>query len=85
MLNGRIGLDDFNEVLGTNLSTELADTLGGYIYGTIGRVPTGGEHMQVEDWDLSVEQVSGRRIRKVRAHRQPLQIPDEENLDAGKP
>ena len=85
MLNGRIGLDDFNEILGTNLMTELADTLGGYIYGTIGRVPTGGEHMQVEDWDLSVEQVSGRRIRKVRAHRQPLHIPDEENSDAGKP
>lgn len=77
LLNGRIGLDDFNEILGTDLVTELADTLGGYIYGTIGRVPTGGEHMRVEDWDLMVEQVSGRRIRKVRAHRQPLLVKED--------
>ena len=77
VLNGRLGLDDFNEILGTDLVTELADTLGGYIYGTIGRVPTGGEHMRVDDWDLTVEQVSGRRIRKVRAHRQPLLVNEE--------
>lgn len=85
VLNGRIGTDDFNELLGTHLVTELADTLGGYIYGTIGRVPTGGEHVQVEDWDLSVEQVSGRRIRKVRAHRHPPQLINEENTDEVKP
>ena len=84
VLNGRLGLDDFNEILGTDLVTELADTLGGYIYGTIGRVPTGGEHMRVDDWDLTVEQVSGRRIRKVRAHRQPLLV-NEENTDDSKP
>jgi len=85
LLNGRIGMDDFNDLLGTNLVTELADTLGGYIYGTIGRVPTGGESMKVEDWDLTVEQVSGRRIIKVRAHRHPLQLFKEELLDELKP
>ncbi|GIV62677.1 MAG: hypothetical protein KatS3mg045_0016 [Bellilinea sp.] len=69
LFHGRIDLDDFNEVLGTHLVTDLADTLGGYIYGVIGRVPTGGEQVQVEDWLLTVEQVSGRRIRRVRARR----------------
>ncbi len=85
LLNGRIGMDDFNDLLGTHLVTELADTLGGYIYGTIGRVPTGGESMKVEDWDLTVEQVSGRRILKVRAHRHPLQLFKEDLLDELKP
>lgn len=85
LLNGRIGMDDFNDLLGTNLVTDLADTLGGYIYGTIGRVPIGGESMRVEDWDLTVEQVSGRRIIKVRAHRHPLQLFNEELLDELKP
>lgn len=70
LFHGRVDLDDFNEVLGTHLVTDLADTLGGYIYGVIGRVPTGGEQVQVEDWLLTVEQVSGRRIRRVRARRQ---------------
>ncbi|MEW6650479.1 MAG: hemolysin family protein [Chloroflexota bacterium] len=78
IFHGRIDLDDFNEVLNTNLVTDLADTLGGYIYGMIGRVPVGGEQVQVEDWNLTVEQVSGRRIRRVRARRQPVKVSREE-------
>lgn len=85
LINGRIGMDDFNDLLGTNLTTDLADTLGGFIYGTIGRVPTGGESMRVEDWDLTVEQVIGRRITKVRAHRHPVQFFKEETPDDLKP
>ena len=43
IFHGRIDLDDFNTVMGTNLSKEVADTLGGFIYSQIGRVPVGGE------------------------------------------
>jgi len=67
--HGRIDLDDVDDVLGTHLVSELADTLGGYIYGTIGRVPVGGEQVRVDGWVLTVEQVSGRRIRKIHAVR----------------
>jgi CBS domain containing-hemolysin-like protein len=67
--HGRIDLDDVDEVLGTHLVSDLADTLGGYIYGTIGRVPAGGEQVHIENWVLTVEQVSGRRIRKIHAIR----------------
>jgi CBS domain containing-hemolysin-like protein len=79
VFHGRIDLDDFNEVLGTQLVKDVADTLGGFIYGQIGRVPTVGEQLKVGNWTLTVEQVSGQRIRKVRAqrHMQPDQI--EEN------
>jgi len=66
---GRVDLDDFNEVLESNLSKDEADTIGGLIYNRIGRVPTNGESVQVDDLLLTVEQVSGRRIRKVRARR----------------
>jgi len=71
LFHGRIDLDDFNEVLGTHLVTDMADTLGGYLYGIIGRVPIGGEQLQVESWELRIEQVSGRRIRKIRALYKP--------------
>ena len=69
VFQGRVDLDDFNEVLASNLSKDEADTIGGLIYNRIGRVPTSGESVQVEDLLLTVEQVSGRRIRKVRARR----------------
>lgn len=71
IFQGRIDLKDFNELMGCQLSMEEAETLGGYIYSTMGRVPSGGETLRVEDVLLTVEQVSGRRIRKVRARKFP--------------
>lgn len=74
---GKISLDDVNELLGIHLSNETADTLGGYFYGEVGRIPSGGEELVVDDWVLRIEQVSGRRIRKVRALRKPAEPPEE--------
>lgn len=71
LLHGRLSLDDLNDLLDTALDTDLADTLGGYIYSVLGRVPSEGEQVRVGEWIFMVEQVSGRRIRRVRAVRQP--------------
>jgi putative hemolysin len=77
-IQGRIDLDDLNQVLGTHLTKEIADTLGGFIYSEIGRIPVEGEQVKVEDWILTVEKVTGRRIRLVRALRQPP-VSEKEN------
>jgi len=69
LFQGRIDLDDFNDIMGTALPNSEADTLSGLIYSRIGRVPTAGDNVQVNDLQLTVEQVSGQRIRKVRALR----------------
>ena len=71
---GRIDLDDFNDIMGCQLPTDEADTLGGYIYSRLGHVPSIGEKVQKDNLVLTVEQVSARRIRKVRATLLP---PDE--------
>ena len=75
---GKADLDDFNEVVGTHLTREVADTLGGFLYGELGRVPVEGEHVEVEGRLLTVEQVSGRRIRKVRVQPVPAANSKEE-------
>jgi len=80
LFQGRIDLDDFNEVLSTNLIKEEADTLGGFIYNRMGRVPAVGESVQVDDLVLSVEQVISRRIRKVRASRLPPILEKDEKI-----
>lgn len=67
MFLGRIDLDDFNDILGCDLPSDEADTLGGYIYSRLGRVPQPGEQIEKDGLLLTVEQVSARRIRKVRA------------------
>jgi putative hemolysin len=65
---GRVDLDDFNETMGASLSREEADTLGGYIYHHLGRVPGVGDQVKTGEIVLTVEQVIGRRIRRVRAN-----------------
>jgi len=69
IFSGRIALDDVFDILGVDLTDDMADTLGGYVYGQIGRVPVGGEQIKVDGWLLTVSQVIGRRIRKVHANR----------------
>ena len=39
------------------------------MYSRIGRVPVSGESVHLDDLILTVEQVSGRRIRKIRARK----------------
>ncbi|MBW6475390.1 MAG: hemolysin family protein [Anaerolineaceae bacterium] len=81
VFSGRIDLDDVYDILGVDLTEDMADTLGGYIYGQIGRVPVGGEQIKVDGWLLTVSQVSGRRIRKVLAKRVG-HIPETEQSNA---
>ena len=67
VFQGKVDLDIFNEIMGTEIATDNADTIGGYIYGQIGDVPSGGESLEAGDVTLVVDEVVGRRINKVRA------------------
>lgn len=69
VFQGRIDIEDFNDLTSTHLTRDVADTLAGFIYGEIGLVPVGGETVEVENWQLTVDQVVNRSIRSVRARR----------------
>ncbi|MBL6961310.1 MAG: CBS domain-containing protein, partial [Anaerolineales bacterium] len=66
LFHGRIDLDTFADIVGTELPNGDADTLAGYLYNKLGRVPLGGENVRVNGLLLTIEQVLGRRIRRVR-------------------
>lgn len=74
MVHGWMDVDDFNSVFDTHLTRDLAETIGGVLVSMLGKIPVGGEKIDLEDWQVQIEQVSGRRIRKL--HLQRL----EENL-----
>jgi CBS domain containing-hemolysin-like protein len=69
LFEGRIPLDDVNDLMGTNLDAEDADTLGGLIFTRTGDVPKKGKKIREKGLVLIVEQIDGRRIRKVRVKR----------------
>lgn len=78
IFHGRINLNDFNEIMGSDLRSEDADTLGGFLFGRIGRVPKVGEKIEEDGMILTIEQIVGRRIRRVRAQKTEVAKPTQE-------
>jgi CBS domain containing-hemolysin-like protein len=69
LIQGRATIDEFNEITDLNLPDEYADTLGGFIYGQMGRVPQPGEMITYGNFEFTVEEVAARRILKVKVQR----------------
>ncbi len=67
IFSGGIDIDDVNQITGVRVPKETSETLGGLIYSELGKVPVVGETVDVGGLHLVVEQVVGRRIRKIRA------------------
>jgi len=67
IFSGGIDLDDVNDITGAELPKETSDTLGGFIYSHLGRVPSPGDRLVAGGLELVVDQVVRRRIRSVRA------------------
>ena len=65
LIDARLGVDDLNELLGVALPEEGWDTVGGLVFGTLGRVPTEGERIDLDGTGIDVEQLQGRRVAKV--------------------
>ena len=70
LASGRIGLDEFNDRMGTALSDEEADTLGGYVFGLLGHQPVQGEVTVADGLTFQIEATDGRRILRVRVRRE---------------
>lgn len=64
-----VQLDDVNDLLDAHLPNSGGDTLGGFIYGQLGRVAAVDDKILMDGLVISVVSVSGRRIRKVHVMR----------------
>jgi len=76
LFDAGINLADVNRLLEADLPTEESDTLGGLVFSTLGKVPLMGETFRVDDLEIKVETITGRRIRKVRVKRIPPPAPE---------
>jgi CBS domain containing-hemolysin-like protein len=66
LVEGAVGVDDANERLGIEISNAEYDTIGGYVFGMIGRVPRIGDGVEADGYRLCVEELDGRRVTMVR-------------------
>ena len=68
VFNARYDIDEVFHLIEVDLSAahESFDTLGGFIYSQLGRVPEQGESILFKDWRFTVLSVDSRRIELVR-------------------
>jgi len=67
LIDGGASIDEVNERFGMNLSSADYDTIGGFIFGALGRVPQPGDCIRVDgSGELRVEGTEERRITRVR-------------------
>jgi putative hemolysin len=79
--DGRMELDDVNEVIGGVLKSDEFDTIGGYVFGLFGRQPKEGACIEAEGFRFTVRTTDGKRI--VRLYIEALPRPDEDVSDVG--
>ncbi|MGE5577541.1 MAG: hemolysin family protein [Syntrophothermus sp.] len=71
LADARVGIDEINEVLETSLPEEEFETISGLIFNLFGRVPKKGETIEFEDLTITVADIVGRRITRVKLEKKP--------------
>mgnify|MGYP000999234377 CR=1 FL=1 len=66
LVNGSAKLDDVNDVLGTDFTSEDFDSMGGYIIGELGRFPVEKEKFLSDGAEFTVEKIDKNRIEKLK-------------------
>ena len=58
-MDARVPLDDVNDLLGTNWEAEDSDTIGGFVYEQLGRIPNPGDKVQKGNYVITVLSTEG--------------------------
>jgi CBS domain containing-hemolysin-like protein len=66
---GKIDIDDLNDEMNLQLPTENSDTLGGFLFELVGRVPSQGEMVEYQGLRFVIDRVHRQRIVRVRIQR----------------
>src|SRR5205807_2765181 len=73
IFNAKINLDEFNELMNTDLENEGYDTLGGFLLGQLDKIPVAGDTITFKNLTFTVLTTRGLRITKVRVERPSTQ------------
>jgi len=76
IFDAKIGIYDFNDIMDTHLGDADYDTLGGFVYSQLDKIPSAGDIVTHENLKFTVLATRGRRITQIRVER----IADEAEL-----
>jgi putative hemolysin len=70
-IDGTFPIDDFNEQFGTDLPIEDYHTVGGFVFGLLGRAPERGDEVEHDGLRFTVLAVEGSRIERIEVELPP--------------
>ena len=77
IISSRMTIDDFNDLMGTELPEDAADTMGGFIYDYLGEIPSLNQVIEYEGLTFTVTKKTGHHIDRLRAVRSRERSDDE--------
>jgi Mg2+/Co2+ transporter CorC len=69
LVDAGVTTEHVGEIFGASIDGTEVDTVGGYVYHSLGRIPQTGDIVETDDLRIEVVSMLGRRLRKLRIHR----------------
>lgn len=69
VFDAKISIEEFNELMDADLGNEDYETLGGFLYAQLDKIPIAGDTITYKNMTFTVLATRGRRITKVRVER----------------
>lgn len=66
VVTGQAPIDEVNELVEVDISTEDFNTIGGYVFGLFGRLPKVGEQVRSQSLRFLVTDMDGKKISKIK-------------------
>jgi putative hemolysin len=82
LIDAKLTLEEANEQLGLKIEDEEFNTLGGHVFGLLGREPVPGDEVNEEGYTLRIEESDKHRIIKLRLLRVSCDLPQSEQSAA---
>ena len=85
-LDGRASIDELKEIFDVQIDEGDFDTVAGYVFERLGKIPAVGDTVQVNGLTIAVQSMTGHRIAKLRVRRMstaPSAAPTSEDNNRG--
>jgi CBS domain containing-hemolysin-like protein len=79
-VDGALALYELRDLAGIDLESADVSTIGGYVTHLLGHLPKAGEHVQIDNYLVTISQSDGRRVQQL--HFRKLDQADAKKSDA---
>ena len=69
MIDARVSIDQLHELLRVSVEGNGFDTVGGFVYQRLGRIPATGDTVEYDGLKIEVVSTVGRRLKRLRVSR----------------